>query len=70
MKRWIRALSVATAVGFAVSATAADTIVIGHIADLTGPTSAVGKPDADGVQADADGRYPVPMPGLLGKREY
>lgn len=54
MKRWIRALSVATAVGFAVSATAADTIVIGHIADLTGPTSAVGKPYADGVQAYAD----------------
>jgi branched-chain amino acid transport system substrate-binding protein len=32
----------------------AEDIVIGHIADLTGATSSVGKPYADGVQAAAD----------------
>ncbi|GAB6061995.1 ABC transporter substrate-binding protein [Deferrisoma palaeochoriense] len=54
MKRWIQALSVVAALGLAAGAPAADEIVIGHIADITGPTSAVGKPYADGVQAYAD----------------
>ncbi|GAB4248781.1 ABC transporter substrate-binding protein [Deferrisoma sp.] len=54
MKRWIQALSVVAALGLAASAPAADEIVIGHIADITGPTGAVGKPYADGVQAYAD----------------
>ncbi len=54
MKRWLSALAVFAALGLGTTAMAANEIVIGHIADLTGPTSAVGKPYADGVQAYAD----------------
>ena len=54
MKRWILAMAAVAGLVAGSSAFAADEIVIGHLADLTGPTSAVGKPYADGVQAYAD----------------
>ncbi len=54
MKRWILAMAAVAGLVVGGSAFAADEIVIGHLADITGPTSAVGKPYADGVQAYAD----------------
>ncbi len=54
MKRWILAMAAVAGLVAGSSAFAADEIVIGQLAVLTGPTSAVGKPYADGVQAYAD----------------
>ncbi len=54
MKRWILAVAATAGLVAGGPALAGNEIVIGHLADITGPTSAVGKPYADGVQAYAD----------------
>ncbi len=53
MKRMIRIAAIVTGTLFLLSgaAMAAETIRVGHLADLTGPTGDVGKPYAEGVQA-------------------
>lgn len=53
MKRMLRIAAVVTGTLFLLSgaALAAETIRVGHLADLTGPTGDVGKPYAEGVQA-------------------
>ncbi|RMG61363.1 MAG: ABC transporter substrate-binding protein [Deltaproteobacteria bacterium] len=61
-------LAVAFVFGFLFGGTAfsADKILIGHLADLTGPTSAVGKPYAEGVKDAA--KYINDHGGINGKK--
>ena len=67
MKRMFRIAAIVTGTLFLLSgaALAAETIKVGHLADLTGPTGDVGKPYAEGVQAYK--QYANSQGGINGK---
>jgi branched-chain amino acid transport system substrate-binding protein len=68
MKRMFRIAAIVTGTLFllAGAALAAETIKVGHLADLTGPTGDVGKPYAEGVQAYKE--YANSQGGINGKK--
>ncbi len=68
MKRMLRIAAIVAGTLFLLSgaALAAETIKVGHLADLTGPTGDVGKPYAEGVQAYKE--YANAHGGVNGKK--
>ena len=68
MKHTMRVFAMVAAVALCTSGAAypAETIKVGHLADLTGPTGEVGKPYAQGVQDYKD--YVNSQGGINGKR--
>jgi len=68
MKQTMRVFAMVAAVALCTSGAAypAETIKVGHLADLTGPTGEVGKPYAQGVQDYKD--YVNSQGGINGKR--